>query len=306
MPPRPSHAAAAVALVAVVAAVACAPAISGRDIEAARTEARVKTALVNDPVIGTRVINVRMVGGIAQLSGRVLDQAEAARAAEVARAVSGVTDVDLRLQVGEVPPDVVADAPRADPSRGAAYELAELEDRPGLLGIGGGIGWANQPAPAGTRTTLQPLVKIGSATGLGPVVAFEWFDRTVVAPTVTDAPVDGGALTLRPVMAGVGYTMPFGRLSVTASVVAGYAFNSLRVPEAGGARGLPVDVTNSVVWRPGLAVWIDTSRRTSLNLSLGRAFTRPRVTFVDDAGLVDRNVRADTTVLLAGLVYRLF
>jgi hypothetical protein len=113
-------------------------------------------------------------------------------------------------------------------------------------------------------------------------------------------------LTLRPIMAGIGYTVPFGRLSIAASVVAGYAFNSLRVPEVGGARGLPVDVTNSVVWRPGLALWIDTSRRTSLNLSVGRAFTRPRVTFVEDAGLVDRNVRADTTVLLAGLVYRVF
>ena len=88
--------------------------------------------------------------------------------------------------------------------------------------------------------------------------------------------------------------------------MAGYAFNSLRVPEAGGARGLAVDVANSLVWRPGVAVWIDTSRRTSLNLSVGRAFTRPRVTFVEDAGSSIATCSADTTVVVAGLVYRLF
>lgn len=302
-----SRSVARIAMVSVAfAAVGCAPAISAAKVEAARIEARVKTALVNDPVIGTRVINVRMLGSVAQLSGRVRSQDEAARAAEVARSVSGVSQVELRLQIGSDPSDEVADTElRADPMRGPAYEVAELEDRPHLLALGAAVGWANQARPSvGARASLQPLVRFGSGSGFGPAIAFEWFDATVV--TSPDAPQDAGHVTLRPVMAGVRYSVSIGRVSFSPSLVAGYAFNSMRVPEEGQAVGLPIDVANSFVWRPGLSVWIDTSLRTCVNLSIGRAITSPRITFVESGRLRERAVSADTTVLLVGFAYRLF
>lgn len=294
------------AILAAVVAAGCAPAISGLTIETVRTEARVKTALVNDPVIGVRVINVRMVGSVAELLGRVASDAEAARAAEIAGAVAGVSEVQVRLVIGDAPADADA-APelRADPMRGPAYELAELEDRPHRLALGGAMGWANQAGPAaGTRVSPQPLVALGSGAGFGPAIAFEWFDARVAASP--DAPFDAGAVRLRPIMGGVRYARPFGRVSLVPSLVAGYSFNRIDVPEEGAASGLPVEVANSFVWRPGVSVWIDTSRRTVLSLSIGRAFTDPRVTFVDGDRLSDRRVSADTTVVLVGFAYRLF
>ncbi len=293
-------------LIAGVATVGCAPALSGLTIEAVRTEARVKTALVNDPVVGARVITVHVVAGVAELSGRVASAEEATRAAAVARAVAGVTEVQLRLAIGESPdtPEAALE-PRADPKRGPAYELAELEDRPHLLALGGAMGWANQQGPAaGTRVSPQPLVRLGSGPGWGPAVAFEWFDARVAASP--DAPIDAGAVRLRPLMAGVRYARPFGRVSVAPSLVAGYSINRLGVPGQGSASTLPVEIANSFVWRPGVSVWIDTSRRTVLNLSIGRAFTDPRVTFVESGRLVERTVSADTTVVLVGVAYRLF
>ncbi len=284
----PRAAAPVALLVALLGASGCAPAVSGLTLEAVRIEARVKTALVNDPIVGVRVIHVRMVGSVAQLSGHVESEAEATRAAEIARAVSGVSEVQSRLQIGVSPADVEADLElRADPMRGPAYELAELEDRPHLLAIGGAMGWANQAGPAaGTRVSLQPLVKLGSDEGFGPAIAFEWFDARVAASP--DAPIDAGAVRLRPMMGGVRYARQFGRVSVVPSLVAGYSFNRIGVPEEGAAARLPVEVGNSFVWRPGVSVWIDTSRRTVLNLSIGRAFTDPRVTFVDGGRLSER------------------
>ncbi|MGD9905363.1 MAG: BON domain-containing protein [Vicinamibacterales bacterium] len=300
----PRHTLLAAVLLAVATA-ACAPAISALDVEGARAEARVKTALVNDPVVGPRVITVRVVGGVAQLSGRVQDEAEAARAAAVARGVAGITAVDLRLQVGDVVPDVVADDAHTDPTRDASYELAELQDRPGLVAVGAAVGWANQRGRGeGARASLQPLVKLGSASGPGVTLAFEWYQQSVALSP--DATFDAGVMTVRPLMAGVHYTLPIGRMSLSPSVVAGYAFNRLSVPQEGAARDLPVDVTNSLVWRPGLALWVDATRRTAFTVSVGRAFTRPRVTYVENGLLVDRHVRAGATVLLAGVVYRLF
>lgn len=296
----------AVGLAAAWAVAGCAPAVSPLNIEAARTEARVKTALVNDPVIGTRVINVRMLGSVAQLSGSVRSQDEAARAAEVARSVNGVTQVDSRLQIGSEPFDAAPDTElRTDPTRGPAYELAELQDRRDVLGVGAAIGWANQLGRTlGTRATINPLFKIGSGAGFGPAIAFEWFDATLL--TSPDARVDSGAVKIRPVMAGVRYTLPVGRVGFSPSIVAGYAFNSIRVPDEGAALGLPVGVDNSWVLRPGVSVWIDSGHRTSVNLSIGRAITSPHVTFVEDGRLRKRAVSADTTVALVGLVYRLF
>lgn len=295
-----------VVFVAALGAAGCAPAVSGLAIDMVRTEARVKTALVNDPVVGARVINVRMLGTVAQLTGRVGSPDEALRAAEIARSVSGVSDVESRLTIGEGPGALEAELElRADPMRGPAYELAELEDRPHLLALGGAMGWANQAGPvAGTRVALQPLVTLGSGPGFGPAVAFEWFDARVGASP--DAPLDAGAVRLKPVMAGVRYVWPVGRASLAPSLVAGYSFNRIGVPEAGAASRLPVEIANSIVWRPGVSVWIDTSRRTVLNLSIGRAFTKPQVTFVESGQLVERGVSANTTVVLVGFSYRLF
>jgi hypothetical protein len=84
------------------------------------------------------------------------------------------------------------------------------------------------------------------------------------------------------------------------------AFNSLTVPATGRADRVAVEVDNSLVWRPGVSVWLDLSRRFAVNLSLGYVLTRLQVTFAQDGQLVKRGVSGDTTIVHAGLAYKVF
>jgi hypothetical protein len=292
-----------IALVAAIAVIAgCSAAINPQSVEAARTAARVKTALVNDPVLGTRVIDVRMTGTVVRLSGTVRSQEEATRAAEVARAVAGVSSVDSQLQIASEPPlNAEPVTSPADPARGAAYEFAELQKSPGgALALGAGVGWA----PADDRLSLAPLIRFGSGTGLRPAVAFPWYETTDGGSGIEDR--DAGGLRLRPMMAGLRYSLPLGRVSVAPSLVAGYAFNSVRVPDDGSADGLPVAVNNSFVWGSGVSVWVASGRRTAVNLSIARLITSPRVTTIENGQLRTRSQSADATLLVVGLAYTLF
>ena len=59
---------------------------------------RVKTALLNDPEISSR-IDVETAGGVVTLSGAVKTAVERDKAMAVARKVTGVSDVKSTLQV---------------------------------------------------------------------------------------------------------------------------------------------------------------------------------------------------------------
>jgi hypothetical protein len=106
-------------------------------------------------------------------------------------------------------------------------------------------------------------------------------------------------------MAGVGYTVGGPRVSTSFAFMAGPAFNSL----SQGSRTGPVwaiDIENSFAWRPGLSTWIDVSRRVALNVSVGHVITRPRVTWLDAGRVASRPLRADSTLLSAGLAFKVF
>lgn len=61
--------------------------------------ARVTTALLNDPVVGTLRIEVDVSHGIVTLSGRVPIEDDVRRAVSLARTVNGVVDVKSALQL---------------------------------------------------------------------------------------------------------------------------------------------------------------------------------------------------------------
>lgn len=67
------------------------------DAEGVSTRAR--TALLNDPQVAARGINVSSAGGVVTLSGSVRTAAEAERAVQVARQTTGVSDVRSELAV---------------------------------------------------------------------------------------------------------------------------------------------------------------------------------------------------------------
>ena len=61
--------------------------------------ARVKTALLNDPIVGARRIDVHVAGGDVRLAGRVATSEERDRAVSIARGVEGVRSVKSELEI---------------------------------------------------------------------------------------------------------------------------------------------------------------------------------------------------------------
>jgi hyperosmotically inducible protein len=71
----------------------------GEVIDDSLLTAKVKAALVNDPVTKARQINVETRDGVVQLSGFVDSADEQRQASEVARGITGVKRVDNKLDV---------------------------------------------------------------------------------------------------------------------------------------------------------------------------------------------------------------
>jgi hyperosmotically inducible protein len=73
---------------------------AGEYIDDATITTRVKAALVEDPQVKAREVNVETARGVVQLSGFVANAADASRAAEIARKVPGVKSVknDIRVK----------------------------------------------------------------------------------------------------------------------------------------------------------------------------------------------------------------
>jgi hyperosmotically inducible protein len=293
---------AAACSIAIVVAAGCSSAIDQSAIADAQTAMRVRTALINHPDLGARTIEVRVVRGVVELSGRVLTRTEADQAIALARTVPGVADVRSLLQIGSeavIPPN--GQSPRAVPG----VDPVEPEDNPGLLALGGSVGWSTpRGAALKTRVALSPLIKLGSGRGFGVAVGLNWFQAEL--QSLAGRPEVLTRIHVKPIMLGAAYTFKSERLSVSASVVGGYAWNSLTVTDTGTTAGLPVEVDNSLVWRPGASVWYDLSRRTALNVSVGHVLTRLRITFLEGGRLEKRDTRGDTTIVHVGIAYRLF
>ena len=292
-----------VTLMVLALAAGCRTAVDPLAISDAQTAARVKTALVNDPDLGARTIEVRVVLGVVRLSGRVLTQAEADRAVRIVRGVAGVVDVQAALQIG----GQAASPPDEQSQRFELPELdsPELQGNPGFLALGGSFVWsAPRTATLRKRVALSPLIKLGSGRGLGLAVGLDWFQAEL--QSLAESREVLTRVQIKPVMLGASYTFASERTSLSASLVGGYAWNSLTVTDTGIAAGLPVEVDNSLAWRPGVSLWYDVNRRTALNLSVGHVITRLRLTVLEGGRLEKRPVRGDTTIVHVGVAYKLF
>lgn len=139
------------ALLTIIALAACSPTrtqqTAGEVIDDSVVTAKVKAALIEDPVTKAHDIDVETYRGVVQLGGFVDSAEQKSRAAELARKVAGVTEVrnDLRVSdadqsVGRVVDDsaitaqvkakLVADAP------GDAYKI-NVETRGGVVQLSG-------------------------------------------------------------------------------------------------------------------------------------------------------------------------
>jgi hyperosmotically inducible protein len=68
-------------------------------VDDATITTRVKTAFINDPVVGAAKIDVDTFKGVVTLSGHVKNKDEEQKALALARSIRGVTDVKSTLQV---------------------------------------------------------------------------------------------------------------------------------------------------------------------------------------------------------------
>jgi outer membrane murein-binding lipoprotein Lpp len=273
-------------------------------IEDAQIAAQVKSALINDPEVGAAPIEVSVVRGVARLTGTVPTQAIAQKAATLARAVRGVRDVQPSLQVSvSTAPTPAETAPAREST--AIPETFATEDDPRLLAVGVSLGWSGPRVDAlDERFSVGPLVRFGSGRGFGPAIAFNWFQTSLASEST--GPDVISRIHVRPIMIGLGYTFGSNRISVSPSLVAGVAFNSLSVPDAGAGDRIAVAVGPSLVWRPGVSGWFDLNRHIALNMTVGYVVTGLRVTFVDDGRLFKQSVSGDTTIVHAGIAYKLF
>ena len=71
----------------------------GETIDDATLTTRVKTSLLNDPVVGSLRIDVDTFKGVVTLSGRAKTKEEEAKAIALARQIDGVKDVKSTLQI---------------------------------------------------------------------------------------------------------------------------------------------------------------------------------------------------------------
>jgi hypothetical protein len=137
------------------------------------------------------------------------------------------------------------------------------------------------------------LVRLRLKPGLGPAVAVGGFRSG------WDNAADG-ELRVRTLLAGPAYRVERGRVSVSASLLAGWAFNQLEA----GSRGSRVSGSRAL--QPSVGVWYDLNDSLGVRASAGYLLTRPTMTSDGPAGLRTTRVRADAFVLRVGVAYAVF
>ena len=298
-------------------AVAGCGARSGRVASAAvvdaQTAVRVKTALVNDAVLGTLPIEVSAEAGVVTLSGNVSAAGEVDLALALVRGVAGVVRVESALTVGAAD-ETMEDRRRrmrpVDPTVATRARLPALAPRPEegpmrVVGLGASVKVTRPSETALERSlVVGPLLRLRPRNGLGPTVAFNWTNTEI--GTGPGGQPGLAAIQLRPVMGGVELGTVRGRFWAGASIVGGFSFNKLNVDTARVGPGRAIAVGHSFVWRPGAAVWIDVTRRVGINVFGGYLFTSPEVTFASDRSIATERVSANSAVVSVGVAYWIF
>ncbi len=159
--------------------------------------------------------------------------------------------------------------------------------------------------------SVGPLVRLNPKRGWGPAGAFNWFRADVEDPS--GASGDFARMRIRPLMAGVAYTIGRDRVLTSFSVVAGPSFNRIDFEDAfltrvAGTGATPtIDIENSFAIRPGVNVTWTVAPRVAIVGFGGYMLNRPDVVYRDPSGTEFRDRwKADSAVVSVGAVYSLF
>jgi Outer membrane protein beta-barrel domain len=188
--------------------------------------------------------------------------------------------------------------------------LAEAQTE-GRISVGGSITFV-KPTDSEVNSLVGggPLVRLNPKKGWGIAAGLSWFRANLDNPSGEDG--DFARLRVRPLMAGVAYTVGNQPTLVSFSIVAGPSFNSLDFRDdflnslpAGPRPSLSAE--NSFAVRPGVGVTFTVAPRVAIVGFGGYMINRPDVTYTDTSGLEFRNRwKADSILLSIGAVYSLF
>jgi hypothetical protein len=157
-----------------------------------------------------------------------------------------------------------------------------------------------------SATTVGPLIRLNPHKGWGPAGALNWFRADLLQPT--GGAGDFARLRVRPLMAGVSYTVGSNRVLTSFSIVAGPSFNKAEFQGSyAPVAGESIRADRSLAVRPGIGVTWTVGRRTAIVGFGGYLINRPDIVYRDRFGqdITDR-WKADAIVLSIGAVYSLF
>jgi hypothetical protein len=181
----------------------------------------------------------------------------------------------------------------------------------GRVSVGGTVTFV-QPTDSevGSLVGFGPLVRLNPKKGWGIAAGLSWFRADI------DNPSGGGdfaKLRIRPVMAGVSYTVGEQPVLISFSVVAGPSFNDLDFDDdflntlPPGPVRPELDIKNSFAVRPGVGLTWTVAPRVAIIGFAGYSFNQPDVVYRDSNGTEFRNRwKADAILLSVGAVYSLF
>ena len=166
------------------------------------------------------------------------------------------------------------------------------------------------------RGQLGPglLWRFGEAKpGWGFHWGLNWYAVTLERP-IGDSVIELGELHIRPIMAGYGYTRKIREYSITADVLGGYGFGTIKISDPAkaayrrvlGVTEAEANATNTLVLKPEIGVWYDMTQKVYVNVNAGYMLARPDVEVVTTAGNFRRKARADQFILKVGVVYSIF
>jgi hypothetical protein len=161
-------------------------------------------------------------------------------------------------------------------------------------------------ADVASTTTFGPLVRLNPHRGWGPAGAFNWFRADLEDPGGGRS--DFARLRVRPLMAGVSYTVGSKAVLTSFSIVGGPSFNKAEFQhDYLVAPGESIRAENSIAVRPGVGVTWTVARRVAMVGFGGYLFNRPDVVYRNRLGQeIDGRWKADAAVLSVGAVYSLF
>ena len=191
----------------------------------------------------------------------------------------------------------------------AAAAAAQTEGR---IGVGGSVTLLQPTSDeVGSVVGFGPVVRLNPKRGRSPAAGFSWFRADLDNPSGQSG--DFARLRVRPLMAGIAYSVGPDKVLTSFSIVVGPSFNSVDFEDEfiaslpPGSLAPSLDVETSLAVRPGVNVTFAIAPRVAIIGFGGFLFNRPDVVYRDRLGTEFRDRwKADAFVVSAGMVYSIF